>query len=91
MSLIHDHACPQKSTPTCIPSIPFLFCFRFNKNPSKGLKFLQAEGLLGDSVNEVAQFLHTDDKLDKVSNCIHKCWLFHFYSVVLFYDGFSFL
>ncbi|XP_028406357.1 brefeldin A-inhibited guanine nucleotide-exchange protein 1-like [Dendronephthya gigantea] len=37
----------------------------FNKSPSKGLKFLQAEGLLGDSVTEVAQFLLTDDKLDK--------------------------
>ena len=43
-----------------------LLYFRFNKSPPKGLKFLQAEGLLGDSVIEVAQFLHTDDKLDKV-------------------------
>ncbi|CAB3982629.1 brefeldin A-inhibited guanine nucleotide-exchange 1 isoform X1 [Paramuricea clavata] len=38
----------------------------FNKkSPSKGIKFLQTEGLLGDSVTEVAQFLHADDKLDK--------------------------
>ena len=47
-------------------SIFILHIFRFNKSPSKGLKFLQTEGLLGDSVTEVAQFLHTDDKLDKV-------------------------
>ena len=48
-------------------SASVLLCFRFNKkSPSKGIKFLQTEGLLGDSVTEVAQFLHTDDKLDKV-------------------------
>lgn len=40
--------------------------FRFNKSPAKGLKFLQNESLLGTSVTEVAQFLHSDDKLDKV-------------------------
>lgn len=44
---------------------------RFNKTPSKGLKFLQAEGLLGDSVTEVAQFLHADDKLDKVNELLY--------------------
>ncbi|XP_046857811.1 brefeldin A-inhibited guanine nucleotide-exchange protein 2-like [Xenia sp. Carnegie-2017] len=37
----------------------------FNKNPSKGIKFLQSEGLLGETAMEVAQFLHTDDTLDK--------------------------
>ncbi|XP_046858092.1 brefeldin A-inhibited guanine nucleotide-exchange protein 1-like isoform X3 [Xenia sp. Carnegie-2017] len=37
----------------------------FNKNPSKGIKFLQSEGLLGETATEVAQFLHTDDTLDK--------------------------
>ena len=42
------------------------FTLRFNKNPSKGIKFLQSEGLLGETATEVAQFLHTDDTLDKV-------------------------
>lgn len=43
-----------------------VFCTRFNKNPKKGVKYLQENGLLGGTPEEVAEFLHTDERLDKV-------------------------
>lgn len=39
---------------------------RFNKNPKKGVKYLQDNGLLGPEPDDVAEFLHTDERLDKV-------------------------
>ncbi|XP_048583059.1 brefeldin A-inhibited guanine nucleotide-exchange protein 1 isoform X2 [Nematostella vectensis] len=39
---------------------------KFNKNPKKGMKFLQENGLLGMSAGEVAEFLHGDERLDKM-------------------------
>lgn len=38
---------------------------KFNKNPKKGVKYLQENGLLGGTPEEVAEFLHTDERLDK--------------------------
>lgn len=43
-----------------------VFHTRFNKNPKKGVKYLQENGLLGGTPEEVAEFLHTDERLDKV-------------------------
>ena len=39
---------------------------RFTDKPKKGIKFLQEKGLLGQSPEDVAQFLFSDDRLDKV-------------------------
>ena len=39
---------------------------RFNKNPKKGVKYLQENGLLGPEPEDVAELLHTDERLDKV-------------------------
>lgn len=38
---------------------------KFNKNPKKGVKYLQDNGLLGPEPDDVAEFLHTDERLDK--------------------------
>lgn len=37
----------------------------FNRKPKKGLNFLQEQGLLGSSAAEVAEWLHSDERLDK--------------------------
>nr|CAI5838052.1 unnamed protein product [Callosobruchus analis] len=37
----------------------------FNRKPRKGISYLQEQGLLGATHEEVAKFLHTDDRLDK--------------------------
>ena len=39
---------------------------RFTDKPKKGIKFLQEKGLLGQLPEDVAQFLFSDDRLDKV-------------------------
>ena len=45
-----------------------LFVGRFNKSPKKGVKYLQDNGLLGPEPDDVAELLHTDERLDKVFN-----------------------
>ena len=56
--------------PFCILIVnPCCFVCRFNnvdKNPMKGVRYLQEQGLLGISPTEIAQFLINDDRLDKV-------------------------
>lgn len=37
----------------------------FNKKPRKGITYLQEQGLLGPSHEDVAKFLHNDERLDK--------------------------
>ncbi|KAJ3660967.1 hypothetical protein Zmor_005393 [Zophobas morio] len=37
----------------------------FNRKPRKGVAFLQEHGLLGTSHEEIAKFLHNEDRLDK--------------------------
>ncbi|CAH1119686.1 unnamed protein product [Phaedon cochleariae] len=37
----------------------------FNRKPRKGISYLQEQGLLGQSHEEVAKFLQTDERLDK--------------------------
>lgn len=39
----------------------------FNRKPSKGVEYLQEQGLLGCSSEDVARWLHTDDRLDKTA------------------------
>ena len=50
-------------------SVIELFVFnatRFNEKPMRGIRFLQERGLLGEASTDVAQFLYTDQRLDKV-------------------------
>lgn len=57
--------------------IILFFFVRFNKSPKKGVKYLQDNGLLGPEPDDVAEFLHTDERLDKVFHCFcfneHSC------------------
>lgn len=39
--------------------------YRFNRKPKKGISFLQEQGLLGTTAAEVAEWLHSDERLDK--------------------------
>ncbi|XP_041360036.1 brefeldin A-inhibited guanine nucleotide-exchange protein 1-like isoform X2 [Gigantopelta aegis] len=39
----------------------------FNKKPMKGILYLQEQGMLGKSPDDIAELFHTDDRLDKVA------------------------
>ncbi|KAG7208279.1 hypothetical protein KM043_014522 [Ampulex compressa] len=39
----------------------------FNRKPSKGVQYLQEQGLLGNSAEDVARWLHMDERLDKTA------------------------
>ncbi|XP_034190685.1 ADP ribosylation factor guanine nucleotide exchange factor Sec71 isoform X2 [Osmia lignaria lignaria] len=39
----------------------------FNRKPSKGVQYLQEQGLLGNSSEDVARWLHMDERLDKTA------------------------
>ena len=43
---------------------------RFRKKAKKGLAYLQEHGLLGPSADDIAEFFHMDDRLDKVEQYI---------------------
>ncbi|KAL4655414.1 brefeldin A-inhibited guanine nucleotide-exchange protein 2-like isoform X1 [Arapaima gigas] len=36
----------------------------FNKKPKRGIQYLQEQGMLGTSAEDIAQFLHQEDRLD---------------------------
>ncbi|CAL1607164.1 unnamed protein product [Knipowitschia caucasica] len=36
----------------------------FNKKPKRGVQYLQEQGMLGNTVQEIAQFLHQEERLD---------------------------
>uniref|UniRef100_A0A8C6S052 ADP ribosylation factor guanine nucleotide exchange factor 2 n=1 Tax=Nannospalax galili TaxID=1026970 RepID=A0A8C6S052_NANGA len=36
----------------------------FNKKPKRGIQFLQEQGMLGAAVEDIAQFLHQEERLD---------------------------
>ncbi|XP_077991507.1 brefeldin A-inhibited guanine nucleotide-exchange protein 1-like [Glandiceps talaboti] len=38
----------------------------FNKKPFKGIHYLQEQGILGKSAEDIAAFLHEDERLDKM-------------------------
>lgn len=54
------------------------FVCRFNKNPKKGVKYLQENGLLGPEPEDVAELLHTDERLDKVFWLVLVVCVIHF-------------
>ncbi|KAJ8305728.1 hypothetical protein KUTeg_016273 [Tegillarca granosa] len=37
----------------------------FNKKPKNGLKYLQEQGMLGNTPDDIAEFFHNDERLDK--------------------------
>ena len=38
---------------------------RFNRKPKNGLIFLQERNLVGSTVEDIARFLHLEERLDK--------------------------
>lgn len=56
----------------------YRFVCRFNKNPKKGVKYLQENGLLGPEPEDVAELLHTDERLDKVFWLVLVVCVIHF-------------
>lgn len=38
----------------------------FNKKPKRGIQYLQDQGMLGAMAEDIAQFLHQEDRLDTV-------------------------
>lgn len=51
----------------------FIFFFlssldSFNKKPKRGIQYLQDQGMLGATAEDIAQFLHQEDRLDTVRN-----------------------
>lgn len=38
----------------------------FNKKPKRGIQYLQDQGMLGAAAEDIAQFLHQEDRLDTV-------------------------
>ena len=38
---------------------------RFNKKPKKGIAYLQEHGLLGSTAEDIANFFHSEERLDK--------------------------
>ncbi len=40
----------------------------FNKKPKRGIQYLQDQGMLGATAEDISQFLHQEDRLDTVRN-----------------------
>lgn len=40
--------------------------YRFNRKPEKGIAYLQNHGILGFTPYDIAEYLHTEERLDKV-------------------------
>lgn len=43
------------------------FSHRFNKKPKRGIQYLQEQGMLGTTPEDLAQFLHQEERLDSVT------------------------
>jgi hypothetical protein len=44
---------------------------RFNKKPKRGIQYLQEQGMLGTTPEDIAQFLHQEERLDSVRIPFH--------------------
>jgi len=44
---------------------------RFNKKPKRGIQYLQEQGMLGTTPEDIAQFLHQEERLDSVRILFH--------------------
>lgn len=51
-------------------TVEFSLCLwvtnRFNKKPKRGIQYLQEQGMLGTTPEDLAQFLHQEERLDSV-------------------------
>lgn len=54
-------------TENCIQYFFNVIWLRFQKKPMKGILYLQEQGMLGKSAEDVAEFFHTEERLDKAS------------------------
>lgn len=50
---------------------------RFNKKPKRGIQYLQEQGMLGTTPEDLAQFLHQEERLDSVIDS-NQCMYFLF-------------
>lgn len=48
-------------------TLSLLFLHRFNKKPKRGIQYLQEQGMLGTTPEDLAQFLHQEERLDSVT------------------------
>ncbi len=46
---------------------------RFNKKPKRGIQYLQEQGMLGTTPEDIAQFLHQEERLDSVRHITIVC------------------
>ena len=55
-------------------SIDLFPCFfpSFNKKPKRGIQYLQDQSMLGARAEDIAQFLHQEDRLDTVRVKLYK-------------------
>lgn len=53
---------------------------RFNKKPKRGIQYLQEQGMLGTTPEDLAQFLHQEERLDSVRNSSRSFHFSFFYS-----------
>lgn len=44
----------------------FVCLNRFNKKPKRGIQYLQEQGMLGTTAEDIAQFLHQEERLCSV-------------------------
>lgn len=49
----------------CITFLP-VFVNRFNKKTKRGIQYLQEQGMLGTTAEDIAQFLHQEERLCSV-------------------------
>lgn len=47
---------------------------RFNKKPWKGIQYLQEQQMLGNTVEDIAELFHTEERLDLVSVIEERSW-----------------
>lgn len=66
---------------------------RFNRKPEKGIAYLQNHGIIGFTPYDIAEYLHTEERLDKVRAfyILHVLYLkkihFFFQFVINFSDS----
>lgn len=47
-----------------------MYTWRFLKKPLKGIQYLQEQEMLGKSPEDIAEFFHNEERLDKVIETI---------------------
>ena len=55
---------------------------RFTKKPKRGIQYLQEQGMLGTTPEDIAQFLHQEERLDSVRA---PCYFILTFSIKFFF------